>query len=47
MMSGEQVVGVLALHVDDAIGGGTEEFHGLMANIGESLAVGSHDTSSF
>jgi Reverse transcriptase (RNA-dependent DNA polymerase) len=25
MKSGEQFVGVLALHVDDAIGGGTEE----------------------
>jgi hypothetical protein len=40
MTSGEQVVGVLALHVDDAIGGGTEEFHGVMAKIGETLAVG-------
>jgi hypothetical protein len=46
MMSGEQVVGVLALHVDDEIGGGTEEFHGVMAKIGETLAVGSHDTSN-
>jgi hypothetical protein len=47
MMSGEKVVGVLALHVDDAIGGGTEEFHGVMANIDETLAVGSHETSNF
>jgi Reverse transcriptase (RNA-dependent DNA polymerase) len=47
MTSGEQVVGFLALHVDDAIGCGTEEFHGLMARIGETLAVGSHDTSNF
>jgi hypothetical protein len=47
MTSGEQVVGVLALHVDDAIGGGTEEFHGAMAKIGETLAVRSHDTSNF
>jgi hypothetical protein len=47
MTYGEQVVGVLALHVDDAIGGGTEEFHGVMAKIGETLAVGSHDTSNF
>jgi hypothetical protein len=47
MTSGEQVVGVLALHVDDAIGGGTEEFHGVMAKIGETLAVRSHDTSNF
>jgi Reverse transcriptase (RNA-dependent DNA polymerase) len=47
MTSGEQVVGVLALHVDDAIGGGTEKFHGVMAKIGETLAVGSHDTSNF
>jgi Reverse transcriptase (RNA-dependent DNA polymerase) len=47
MTSGEQVVGVLALHVDDAIGGGTEEFHGMMAKFGKTLAVGSHDTSNF
>jgi hypothetical protein len=47
MTSGEQVVGVLALHVDDAIGGGTEELHGLMTKIGENLDVGSHDTSNF
>jgi hypothetical protein len=31
MTNGEQVVGVLALLADDAIGGGTEEFHGVMA----------------
>jgi Reverse transcriptase (RNA-dependent DNA polymerase) len=47
MTSGEQVVGVLALHVDDAIGGGTEELHGVMEKIGETLAVWSHDTSNF
>jgi hypothetical protein len=47
MTSGEQVVGVLELHVDDAIGGGTEKFHGVMAKIGETLTVGSHDTSNF
>jgi hypothetical protein len=47
MTSGEQVVGVLALHVDDAIGGDTEEIHGVMAKIGKNLAVGSHDTSNF
>jgi hypothetical protein len=47
MTSGEQVVGVLALHVDDAIGGGTEEFHSVMAKIGKTLAVRSHDTSNF
>jgi Reverse transcriptase (RNA-dependent DNA polymerase) len=45
--SGEQVVVFLALHVKDAIGGGTEEFHGVMAKIGETLAVGSHETSNF
>jgi hypothetical protein len=45
--SGEQVVGVLALHVDDVIGCGTEEFHGVMAKIGKTRAVGSHDTSNF
>jgi hypothetical protein len=47
MTSGEQVVGVLTLHVDDAIGGGTEELHGVVAKIGETLAVGSHGTSNF
>jgi Reverse transcriptase (RNA-dependent DNA polymerase) len=47
MTSGEQVVRVLALHVDDVIGGVTERFHGVMAKIGETLAVGSHDTSNF
>jgi Reverse transcriptase (RNA-dependent DNA polymerase) len=47
MTSGEQVVGVLALHVDDAIDSGTEEFHGVMAKISETRAVGSHDTSLF
>jgi Reverse transcriptase (RNA-dependent DNA polymerase) len=47
MTSGEQVVGVLALYVDDAIGGGTEEFHGVMAKVGETFAVGSHDTINF
>jgi hypothetical protein len=47
MTSGELVVGVLALHVYDAIGGGTEKFHGVMAKIGETLAVGSHGTSNF
>jgi hypothetical protein len=43
MTSDEQVFGVLALHVDDAIGGGTEVFHGVMENIGKTLAVGSHE----
>jgi hypothetical protein len=33
MTSGEQVAGVLELHVDDAIGGGTEEFHGVMTRV--------------
>jgi hypothetical protein len=46
MMSGEKVVGVLALHVEDEIGGGREEFHDEMAKIGETLTVGSHDTSN-
>jgi Reverse transcriptase (RNA-dependent DNA polymerase) len=47
MTSGEQVVGVLALHVDDEIGCGTFFFHGVMAKIGKTLAVGSHETSNF
>jgi hypothetical protein len=47
MTSGEQVVEVLALHVDDAIEGGTGEFHGVMAKIGKTLAVGSHGISNF
>jgi hypothetical protein len=40
--SGEQVVGILALHVDDTIGGGMEEFHGMMAKIGETSAQTMH-----
>jgi Reverse transcriptase (RNA-dependent DNA polymerase) len=47
MTSGEKVFGVLTLRVDDAIGGGKEKFHGMMAKIGEILAVGSHETSNF
>jgi hypothetical protein len=47
MTSGEQVVGVLALHVDDSIGGVTEEFHGVTEKIGKTLAVGFHETSNF
>jgi hypothetical protein len=47
MTSGEQVVGLLALHVDDVIGCGTEEFHGVMAKISKTRAVGSHDTMNF
>jgi Reverse transcriptase (RNA-dependent DNA polymerase) len=47
MTSGVKVVGVLALYVDDAMGGGPEEFHGVMTNIGEIIAVGSHETSKF
>jgi hypothetical protein len=40
MTSGEQVVEVLALHVDDAIGDGTEEFQGVIANIGKTFPWG-------
>jgi hypothetical protein len=47
MTRGEKVVGVLALQVDVAISGGNEEFHGVMAQIGKTFAVGSHETSDF
>jgi hypothetical protein len=47
MTSGEQIVGVLELHVDDAICGGTEKFHDVMEKIGKPLAVWSHETSNF
>jgi hypothetical protein len=47
MSSGEKVVGVLALHVGNALGGDMEELQGVMANIGGTLAVGSHETSNF
>jgi hypothetical protein len=40
-------LGFWRLHVDDAIGGGTEELHGVTAKIGETLAVGSHDARNF
>jgi hypothetical protein len=45
--NGKQVFGVLTLHVDDVKGGGTKEFHGVMAKIGETLVEGSHEVSNF
>jgi hypothetical protein len=36
MTSGEKVIESLALHVDDAIGGSTEEFRCVMAKTGDS-----------
>jgi Reverse transcriptase (RNA-dependent DNA polymerase) len=47
MTSGEQVVEVLTLHVDDAIGDDTKKFYGVITNIGETLAEGYHEISNF
>jgi Reverse transcriptase (RNA-dependent DNA polymerase) len=41
------VVDILALHVDNAIGGGTKEFHGVMSKVGEVSEIGSHETCLF
>ena len=40
------LVGILALHVDDAIGGGTEALTRVMKKVGEQLLIGSHETAS-
>ena len=40
MMDSEgNIIGILALHVDDAVGGGTAEFHRAMQKVSESLEV--------
>lgn len=41
------VVGILALHVDDTIGGGTQEFHDAMNLVGQSLEVGAKEKDAF
>jgi hypothetical protein len=43
----KSVIGILALHVDDAIGGGTDELHKVMQKVGESLEIGSHERDNF
>jgi hypothetical protein len=32
----KSVIGILALHVDDAVGGGTDELHKVMQKVGEA-----------
>lgn len=43
MLKDGQVVGILGLHVDDAIGGGTDDFHVAMKKVSESLEVGTEE----
>lgn len=40
------LVGILALHVDDAIGGGTQLLSDVMEKVGEKLKIGSHETAA-
>jgi hypothetical protein len=42
-----RVVGVLALHVDDTIGGGTKNFHDIMDAVAVDLKVGSREQDNF
>lgn len=41
------VAGILALHVDDTIGGGTAEFHSAMDLVCQSLEVGAKEKDTF
>jgi hypothetical protein len=41
------VIGVLALHVDDTLGGGTRAFHATMDQVSEELLVGSREEENF
>lgn len=41
------VIGVLALHVDDTLGGGTPEFHRTMDQVSSELLVGSKEEENF
>jgi hypothetical protein len=40
-------IGVLAIHVDDTIGGGTAAFHRIMEAVADDLKVGSKESSMF
>jgi hypothetical protein len=39
--------GVLAIHVDDTIGGGTDPFHAMMDAVSRELKVGSKEKTNF
>jgi hypothetical protein len=41
------VIGVLAIHVDDTIGGGTPEFYQMMDRVAEDLKVGNKEQHTF
>jgi hypothetical protein len=41
------LVGILAIHVDDTIGGGTSEFHDVMDTVSEDLKIGSKESGTF
>lgn len=40
-----EIVGILAIHVDDAIGGGTSELNRVMSKVGERLQIGAHSSA--
>jgi hypothetical protein len=41
------LIGVLAIHVDDTIGGGTPAFHAIMDSVAEVLKIGSKEQINF
>jgi Reverse transcriptase (RNA-dependent DNA polymerase) len=41
------LIGVLAIHVDDTIGGGTPAFHSIMDSVAEDLKIGSKEQNNF
>jgi hypothetical protein len=46
LSSTDEVLGVLALHVDDALGGGTQALLETMRKVGERLQIGSEETAA-
>jgi hypothetical protein len=41
------ILGVLAIHVDDTIGGGTSNLHDMMIAVSKDLKIGSKETGNF
>jgi hypothetical protein len=41
------LIGVLAIHVDDTIGGGTQLFHDIMDSVSRDLKIGSKEENNF
>jgi Reverse transcriptase (RNA-dependent DNA polymerase) len=41
------IIGILAVHIDDTIGGGTDLFYGIMDEVSRDLKIGSMDRDNF